>query len=49
MEADLEVSIFELYYSAKHSFRKYKKGSVCEEFAIKRQEKRLLFVKNYAP
>ena len=34
MEADLEISVLELYYSAKHNFRKYKKGRVCEEFAI---------------
>ena len=33
MEADLEVSVLELYYSAKFCIRKYKKESVCEEFA----------------
>ena len=46
MEADLEVSVLEPYYIAKFCIRKYKKGSVCTNFAIKSKEKRLLFVNN---
>ena len=34
MEADLEVSVLELYYSAKFCIRKYKKESVCTNVAI---------------
>ena len=38
MEADLEVSVLELYYSAKFCIRKYKKESVCTNVAIKSKE-----------
>ena len=34
LEADLEVSILELYYSAKSWLCEHKKGSVCEKVAI---------------
>jgi hypothetical protein len=34
MEADLELSIMELYYNAKLCIRKYNKGSVCENVAV---------------
>ena len=34
MEANLEVSISELYYIAKSCFREYEKGSICGIVAI---------------
>jgi hypothetical protein len=34
MEANLELSIMELYYSTKPLVCECEKGSVCEEFAI---------------
>ena len=34
MEANMEASIMELYYSAKFCIRKYKKESVCTNVAI---------------
>ena len=34
LEADLEVSILELYYTAKSCFREYEKGNVCGKVAI---------------
>ena len=34
LEAELEVSILELYYSAKYGFREYEKGIVCGKDAI---------------
>jgi hypothetical protein len=34
MEADLKVSVLELYYSSKPCVRKCKKGSVCTNVAI---------------
>ena len=46
MEANMEASVLELYYSSKFCIRKYKKESVCTNVAIKSKEKRLLFVKN---
>ena len=34
LEAKLEVSVMELYYSAKYCFCEYKKGNVCRKVAI---------------
>ena len=34
MEGEMEVSVMELYYSAKYCFCEYKKGNVCRKVAI---------------
>ena len=46
IEADLEVSVLELYYIVLYCVCECEKGNVCEIVAIKSKEKRLLFVKN---
>ena len=33
MDGEMEVSVMELYYSAKNCFCEYKKGSVCRKVA----------------
>ena len=34
LEGEMEVSVMELYYSAKYCFCEYKKGNVCGNVAI---------------